>query len=816
MYKTFKKTLPALLTATLCAGSALSVGLVGATGKAGAQSIIDEVIVTAQKREQSLQDVGIAINAFSGERIKALNVEQSFDIANFTPGVHISGNLAGQNTQFTIRGVTQNDFNDIIEAPNAVYLDDAYIAVSQGQTFAAFDVARVEVLKGPQGTLFGRNATGGLVHYHSNRPSFDNYEGFVEVTYGDFDTEGSAEQVRVEGAINIPLSDKLAVRAAVMMNDQDPYLINRYPDAAVGGSPGDGAGADLGDDDTIAGRVTFAFEPSDTLRGRLAFNFAESELSTGPYQSKSTIGIFDSAGELINVINTPADETRYSIQLDANGNDVGGDIGTDQNNDGTFGNPEFPGLPTSRPLAGGDFFGYLDPDGDDFSFSGDNAFSDHGEVETSGTSLFLEKDLANGMTLTSVTDLKSFEKLLFIDVDSAPVNQTSNYAAVDTDTFSQELRLSGSSDALDWIVGFYYLDIDAKSKNGLKFPPNNVAAPVSFDLAVDAELETKSTSIFGQVEWAFQPQWKLVAGLRLMEEKKKAFVEQGEYATDSSFTVHQGPKTVYVAYNDEISDNLWTGKVQLEYTADNDALYYFGINRGVKAASYNAPIPGGLPVPNFTDALSYDEEILTSYEGGIKTPIFGGAAQLNASVFYYDYKDYQSFLFTGVSGLVINADAENQGAEIEISGSPMEGLDLIWGMSWMDATVKDVPLRVGGPYRQDVKPTYAPEQQMTFIARYEWQLGQGMMSMLGSYSYSDEYYYNLRNFAADKFDEYHLLNAKLGWQKEDGSLELAFSINNLTDERIGIQGFDLATLCGCNEVSYQPPRWYGLSARVNF
>ena len=105
-----------------------------------AQGVLEEIVVTAQKREQNIQDVGIAITAFSGDQMKALGVEQSFDIAKFSPGVHISGNLAGQNTQFTIRGVTQNDFNDIVEAPNAAYLDDGYLAIAQAQTFAVFDI----------------------------------------------------------------------------------------------------------------------------------------------------------------------------------------------------------------------------------------------------------------------------------------------------------------------------------------------------------------------------------------------------------------------------------------------------------------------------------------------------------------------------------------------------------------------------------------------------------------------------------------------------------------------------------------------------
>ena len=140
----------------------------------------------------------------------AFGVQQSFDIATFTPGVHISGNLAGQNTQFSIRGVTQNDFNDIIEAPNAVYLDEGYIAIAQGQTFAVFDIERVEILKGPQGTLFGRNATGGLVHYFSNRPDFDGVSGYLDLTAGQFDVENDAKRYTVEAALSGPFSDTVA------------------------------------------------------------------------------------------------------------------------------------------------------------------------------------------------------------------------------------------------------------------------------------------------------------------------------------------------------------------------------------------------------------------------------------------------------------------------------------------------------------------------------------------------------------------------------------------------------------------------------
>ena len=132
-------------------------------------TVMEEVIITAQKRDQSLQDVGISVTAFSGNQMDALGFDSSADIVQMVPGVHIGASVGGQSQQYTVRGVTQNDFSDHTESPVATYIDDTYILAAQGQKFALFDLERVEILKGPQGTLFGRNATGGLVQ-HDDTP----------------------------------------------------------------------------------------------------------------------------------------------------------------------------------------------------------------------------------------------------------------------------------------------------------------------------------------------------------------------------------------------------------------------------------------------------------------------------------------------------------------------------------------------------------------------------------------------------------------------------------------------------------------------
>ena len=811
--------------------TAIALGLSLTSGAAFSQSILEEVVVVAQKREQNLQDVPIAITAFTGKQLTALGIKESIDIAMFTPGVHIGGSQAGQNSQFTIRGVTQNDFNDIVEAPNAVYLDDGYLAIAASQTFAQFDVNRVEILKGPQGTLFGRNATGGLVHFISNAPSFEGLEGYFDVEVGEFDSDANSIRTVFQGAVGGPLSETVAARAAFRISQHDGYLKNLYTSAdqlPFLGEPGPGAGADLGDEDTVTGRLRFAFTPSDTLRMDLSFNYADQEMSTGAYQSLSTIAVAQEVNggfELVGVRQTPSDETRLSMVVDANGNDTGLDAGADIEQ----GDRWLPGGGAgieARPLPGGDLFGYLDPDGDDFSFSGDFAFDDHGSVETYGVNFKLVNEFGD-LTFTSVTDYKDYERLQWIDVDSAPVNQLANFSGVDASSFTQEFRLDGETDNSRWVIGAFYLNIDNESDNGLKGPAGSFAAVfggIQIDIGTLAELETNSYSAFGQYEYDITDKLTVIGGARIMREEKDFNLLMAVAPSDDSFSANssacfEGNTAAFfppaIQYSDDVSDTLWAGKLQLSYQQSDDLLLYAGLNRGVKAGSFNAPLLGAYFGGGGDSGLPYDEEILLAYEAGFKATVFDGSTRINGTAFYYDYTDYQAFLFVGVGGVVVNQDAENYGAELEIQSSPTDNLDVIVSVSAFDATVKGLSLRSGSPLpTRDVNPTYAPEFQASALVRYGFDVLGGRMAVQGDINYSDEFYYNLRNFEADKFDSYVMANAQLSFEKNDWLATL--SVRNLTDERVGVMGFDLATLCGCNEVAYRAPRYVSVGLRKEF
>jgi iron complex outermembrane recepter protein len=265
------------------------------------------------------------------------------------------------------------------------------------------------------------------------------------------------------------------------------------------------------------------------------------------------------------------------------------------------------------------------------------------------------------------------------------------------------------------------------------------------------------------------------------------------------------------------SDTLWAGKVQLDWHVTDQLLVYGGVNRGVKAGSYNAPLLGAYLGSGGDVSLPYDPETLIAYEAGFKATLQDGRTRLNGSAFYYDYSDYQAFLFVGVGGVVINADAKNKGVELELQTSPAKGWDVLLSAAWFDATVKDVPLRFGSPLApRDVKPTYAPEKQATAMVRYQWPGLGGMLHVRGDVSYSDSFFYNLRNFDADQFDAYTMVNGGVGWASEDASWQVNLDVRNITNEHAGIQGFDLATLCGCNEIAFQPPRFVSLNLRKSF
>jgi iron complex outermembrane receptor protein len=245
-------------------------------------------------------------------------------------------------------------------------------------------------------------------------------------------------------------------------------------------------------------------------------------------------------------------------------------------------------------------------------------------------------------------------------------------------------------------------------------------------------------------------------------------------------------------------------------------MWFAGLNRGVKGGSYNAMLPDGTP-PLTNAEIPYEPEELYTLEVGFKSTLVDGTVFFNGSAFVYDYKDYQAFTFRNVSGQVTNNDASNAGIEFDISARPTDRFSMSVGVSFFDAKVED--LAITPTLVRDVEPTFAPKTQVAAQFSYEWPtpgLGDGSITLGLNANYNADFWHNLRNFDADKLPSYTVVDARLNWKSGDERWSVTGFLSNAFDERYRNIGFNLATICGCNEESYGKPRWWGLTMRYNF
>ncbi|KRB78857.1 hypothetical protein ASE00_20995 [Sphingomonas sp. Root710] len=784
-----------------------ATGDVAITGNAGAASDADpgdEIIVTAQRRAQSVQDIGIAISAYSAQALASKGVATSADLGRITPGVFVSGSAGGQSSQFSIRGVTQSDFNDAIEAPVAVYTDETYIPSQQGQTLAAYDLERVEVLKGPQGTLFGRNATGGLVQFVVRKPT-DQWSANASADYGRFNL------VKLEAGLGGPVAEGVSFRLSGYLRRHDNIFHNVAPTGGLAaGSPTSLSGNlnpcchDVWNDDSLAFRGQLQFEPTERLKIRLSGAYARQKTNGAPVIERPTIATLDAQGRVVQTDFASSAETRIAI------NPNGGNVGSSR-----------PDLFTFAPASGGrapgaDFFGYdgrqvtglrtsLDFTGDDI-----NSFSDY------DAALHVDYDLGGGVSLASISDYKLNKKQLFVDLEASPVNVGAFQTRAHDASFAQELRLSGSASGFRWTAGGYFLDIDAKSTRGLGGPAGSFLSglfglqSVGVDVSNLLRLRTRSLSIFGQAEYDLAPRWTLIVGARGIRERQDYDFASVAAANVDPFHVDGSPVVfpLQPSFTDRRVQKLWTGKVQLEFRPVGGLLLYLGANRGVKAGSYNALF---LPPPLPNNQIPYKPERLLTGEGGFKASLLDRRLTINGSVYYYDYHDYQAFTFQTVGGYVQNKDARNYGVDLEVTARPTEALTATLAASLMHAKVKDVEIAPG--LFRDVRPTYAPNRQISASLEYRLpvEVANGQLSALVDGNYTSNFFNNIRNFNSTRIAGYTLVNAALNWKDASGRWRLSGRVSNIFDKRYYGIGFDQTEVTGGTQMQLGNPRWWTLS-----
>lgn len=792
----------------LIAGASAAVAQTGSAETASSsasstpEGLGSEIVVTAQKRSQNIQDVGIAITAVSGAQMHQLGFTTSVDIAKIASNVSVSGSYGGMMSQFTIRGVTQNDFNDHVESVIATYVDDTYIAMQQGQFFAMFDLDHVEALKGPQGTLFGRNATGGLIQFITKKPT-DEFEGYVDGTYGSYN------QVRLEGAVGGPLAPGISARLSGMFEHYNGYLKNGYPEntytppntgKAQGEFPAPGAGADMGGiDRNWAVRGQVAAEVTDDIKLSIVGMYNRFLGSSPPYQqSVNTVTVQDANGVQIGTLIASPTETCQIIKAGVCA-------------------PGFGETSSTRPVPGANFFGYKDPDGIGLHTSSDYAFKNGSQTRTWGGSSKLVWDLG-GANLTWVNSYMNYQKHFLFDLDADPANSYFWIADSKENTLSQEVRLDGHNDKLNWVTGAYFLRINNHSTHGLGALPNSAYAVggVGFDQPRIAHLISKSYSLFGQLEYKLTDTLTAIGGVRASLEKK-----------DYDFTVLFVPTTAADsdpkawdlngvssgAYHAKNSKTLWNWKAQLDWKLTRDLLLYAGVTQGAKAGSFNSGDPSLFD--NGGSAIPYKPERLISYEAGFKSSLMDRRLRFNGAVYYYDYTNYQAARWTGLSGVIINANGYFYGAEAELVGEINSALETSLNVGWQKNKLKNVPTGAGFA---DVETTFAPEWTISGLLRYTYpeEISGGNVSIQGNGSYQSAVWQNLNNFAANRLKGYFIADARIGWEASDGKFQIAAFVKNVFDKRYDTIGFDESYLTGSNLNSQGKPRWFGVNAKVNF
>lgn len=720
-----------------------------------------EITVTAQRREQRLQDVGVSVTALGSEDLRSQGVVDSKDIARIAPGVVFDSTAGGGiNANLTVRGVSQSDFSSNQESPNSIYVDEVYLSSPNAAAFTFYDLDRVEVLRGPQGTLFGRASSGGLASFISKRPS-DSFEGYLEAGYGRFNS------AYLEGAVSGPLSDTFRVRLSGRASRADGWFQNTL----------------AGNRDTFEDRFW-------GLRGQI-----EADL-TPDFEARLSVS-FDKTPRSRQGVYKPE-----NFYVDGSGQPAPLPANVDAYGTG----------------PGNDFNGYRDTNPDGQS----GAFNDFGFLTNQRfmSSLYLTYS-GDGYTVSSISNLTNFKFDYSEDCDGTPVDYCQFPFGQKLDQYSQELRINGEAGNLNYTAGAYYLNIKQTGFINFVFPAL-AGSDFSFDSSNTFAQKLESYALFGQLEYALSDKLSATVGIRWTHDNKRitsqtVFNELGNgYSGGTGTVVYTPPLLAYdfspaaVGALARHSADLWSGKFQLDYKPVDDVLLYASVSRGAKGPGFNTNVGGALLISE----TPFGSENLWAYEGGFKTRILDRRVTFNGSIFYYDYNDFQGFAFSGLQGLIANYDARFYGGEVELAARLPGDFEAKLGAAYLKSKVFDVPTIYSG--LQDQESIMAPRWTVSGNLSKDFDVGSGTLNFNWSFDYISDRYASIDNSEATKIEGSFVHNARVTYKLPDNGLEFAAFVNNISNVDRENFAYDILATTGSVIKSYAKPRWWGISVRKEF
>ena len=776
-FKLFKQVAFAVVSVSLlCPSAPLS-----AQSEGGSSAILEEIVVTARKREESLQDTPLAVSAFNARELEQRNIISVNEISQYIPNVQYD-NVAseaggGNSSQIFIRGIGQTDYVLTVEPGVATYLDGVYISKSMGSLMDNIDLERVEVMRGPQGTLFGRNTIGGAVSIISKRPS-EEFEGYAEVTGGNYE--------RIDGKISLsgPVSDRVRLRLTAASQNRDGH-VKRLVDGGRQGS-------------------------KQALFGRLV---AEIDV-TEDFLATATIDITETNEEAAGRVVLWASEI----------------------NEGAFFNFFYNNFdfPACSPLAG-DPARFSNPDCWNSQWQTElddlenySRGPNQSDVSILGLNLTLDWDIGP-FSIRSVTAFRDSQ----VDIGQDLVANPSLYIDwvdqdIEMETVTQELQLSGTAfnERLEYVVGFFWMNETGSQDFGVRFPPIRITSGGSID--------NTSTAGFAQGTFSITDQLALTFGARYTHDKIRFRPEQTVdelYLTsggilDAALTLPTDPPFRLLAPGTPILPRVWaqgtednfTPAVTLSYDFNDDFMGYFTYSHGFKAGGFTMrafpPV-----IPGVTTDITEPNELIPTFgpeevemfEIGLKSELFNRRMRLNLAGFITNYDDLQILGSAGDLGVPVieNAgDARIWGVEVESLLIVNDWLRLNGSLGWLDHKYLNVlPNETG--ITEDDELANAPEWNASLGATADLMDNeQGHAYLRIDWSHKGQQYKTPRNVERLNQDSYDMLNMSLTWESVDRHWLATVGGTNLLDEIYIVSGLDYPGTGVTAAVPSRPLEWY--------
>jgi iron complex outermembrane receptor protein len=743
------------------------------------------IVVTARRREETLQKTPVAISAFTAETLEAREVHATQDLERITPSLQFkpAGQLSGNSASSVvfIRGVGQLDPTAAVDPGVGIYIDEVYVGRAVGGTIDFGDIDSVEVLRGPQGTLFGRNTIGGAILVRTKEPEFGEFSGKARVR------GGSDNLYEAFGAVNLPITDNAAMRLSGGFRKRDGYVRRVYDNV------------DLGNENSVTMNGAFRWEPSSALTISLRADYTDRKEHGAPF-------VFAGVNETAPVA------AIVSVAAGCPGATI--PFAPIKPGDPRFGAPFVPQINDARCA-------------NDFQAKGPFVNGGTAPVMSRstvwGTSGTATLQLSDSLKLKSITAYRYTSSRGIRDADNTPFLMITTDVGGHSDQFSEELQLQFEKGPWSAILGAYYFDENTfeRATVPLSFPPSPpvigsilAGGPGTRDLQL-SNLDTRSLAGFGEVSLKLADGLELTGGLRYTSDRKSF---QGTVLNLFPATLPDpdplptkaipdgGPLYIYPTLNRRTFSAL-TGSASIAYEVAPWLNTYVSYARSFKSGGfntrYNAPPPGNVPAP-------FDEETVDSYEAGAKIGL--GRFSLNLAAFQANYDNIQLVFRQGVVPLLFNAGkARIRGFEAEASYHRRGGFFVDAGMSILDDKILSITPVPG------TTATVAPGDDLPLTPSFQGNFAVGYEIPVGSrYTVTPRFegsYTSHVTFITGSVPEIE----QPAYFVANGSIELAIDrkwklqagVINLFDKRYLIQGnASLGTLGYAEKMYARPRNWY--------